>query len=144
MHDLETLECEVQDILTTSCDVEEVTADDIYHWSEIFGISREEANKRIAEEMFRLGRTPAAWRKQREIEEKQKAMEERKNCLEAYGMVVLKQTDLYNVLPFGKTKVNELLQSGKLPVLKLGRDWITTPDALSSWIEKNLGNEIYF
>lgn len=135
---------EVQDVLAGSCDIGEVTADDIYHWSEIFGISREEANKRIEEEMFRLGRTPAAWRKQREMEEKQKVMDEQKDCLEAYGMVVLKQTDLYNILPFGKTKVNELLQSGKLPVLKVGRDWITTADALSSWIEKNLGNEIYF
>ena len=63
---------EVQDVLACSSEIEEVTADDIYHWSEIFGISREEANKRIEEEMFRLGRTPAAWRKQREMEEKQK------------------------------------------------------------------------
>lgn len=144
MQGLNVMEYEVQEILTGSGNDEEVTADDIYHWSEILGISREEANKRIEEEMFRLGRTPAAWRRQKEIAEKQKVLEEKKNYLEAYGMVVLKQTDLYNILPFGKTKINELLQSGKLPALKLGRDWITTTDALSSWIEKNLGNEIYF
>lgn len=34
---------------------------------------------------------------------------------------ILKQTDLYEILPFQKTKVLQLLRSGELPVVKVGK-----------------------
>ena len=43
-----------------------------------------------------------------------------------YKYKILKQSDLYNILPFGKTKINKLLKSGQLPLLKIGNDYITT------------------
>ena len=39
---------------------------------------------------------------------------------------ILNQSDLYSILPFGKTKIQQLIKSGELPLLKIGKDYITT------------------
>ena len=57
---------------------------------------------------------------------------------------ILSQTDLYNILPFGKTKVQQLIKSGQLPLMKIGKDYITTFNILEKWISEHLGEEIYF
>ncbi len=57
---------------------------------------------------------------------------------------ILKQSDLYNILPFGKTKINKLLKSGQLPLLKIGNDYITTFNILEEWIRDHIGEEIYY
>lgn len=57
---------------------------------------------------------------------------------------VLKQTDLYEILPFGKTKINQLIKAGQLPLLKVGNDYITTFNILEEWIKEHVGEEIYY
>ena len=57
---------------------------------------------------------------------------------------ILKQADLYEILPFQKTKIQQLIRSGQLPVVKVGKDYITTYALIEKWIEENIGNEIYF
>ena len=57
---------------------------------------------------------------------------------------ILKQSDLYEILPFKKTKVQQLIRSGELPVVKVGKDYITTFALLEKWIEKNIGSKIYY
>ena len=57
---------------------------------------------------------------------------------------ILKQTDLYEILPFGKTKINQLIKSGELPLLKIGKDYITTFKILEEWITNHIGEEIYY
>lgn len=57
---------------------------------------------------------------------------------------ILKQTDLYEILPFGKTKINQLIKSGELPLVKIGNDYITTFNILEEWIKKHIGEEIYY
>lgn len=57
---------------------------------------------------------------------------------------ILKQTDLYEILPFKRTKILALLKSGQLPVVKVGRDYITTFSALEVWIANNIGSEITY
>lgn len=57
---------------------------------------------------------------------------------------VLKQSDLYKILPFGKTKINQLIKSNQLPLLKIGNDYITTFNILEEWIKENIGEEIYY
>lgn len=57
---------------------------------------------------------------------------------------ILKQTDLYEILPFGKTKINKLIRSGELPLLKIGNDYITTFKILEDWITSHIGEEIYY
>lgn len=57
---------------------------------------------------------------------------------------ILKQTDLYEILPFQKTKVQQLIKSGELPLVKIGKDYITTYKLIEEWIAKNIGGEIYY
>ena len=57
---------------------------------------------------------------------------------------ILKQTDLYEILPFGKTKTKQLIASGELPLLKIGNDYITTFNILEEWIREHIGEEIYY
>lgn len=56
---------------------------------------------------------------------------------------LLSQEDLYELFPFGKTKVKALLLSGQLPTIKVGRDYITTFSLIEKFIEENRGREIY-
>lgn len=59
-------------------------------------------------------------------------------------MKIITQQDLYNILPFGKTKTNKLIQSGELPLVKIGKDYITTEEKIEQWINENIGHEIYY
>lgn len=57
---------------------------------------------------------------------------------------ILKQDDLYVVLPFGKTKIQQLIKSGELPLVKIGKDYVTTFNILEEWIKSHIGEEIYY
>ena len=57
---------------------------------------------------------------------------------------ILSQRDIYKILPFGKTKTKQLLKSRKLPVVKIGQDFITTFTLMEQWLKENVGEEIYF
>ena len=63
---------------------------------------------------------------------------------EAQTNKILKQTDLYDILPFGKTKINQLIKSNQLPLVKIGNDYITTFNILEAWIKEHIGEEIYY
>lgn len=57
---------------------------------------------------------------------------------------ILSQNDLYEILPFGKTKIQQLIKSNQLPLVKIGKDYITTFSILEQWINDNLRTEIYY
>jgi hypothetical protein len=57
---------------------------------------------------------------------------------------ILTKNDLLEILPFGKTKLNELLISNILPVTKVGKDYITTEERINDWINENIGKEIKY
>ena len=65
---------------------------------------------------------------------------ERNNC----NNKILSQKDLYEVLPFGKTKIQQLISSNQLPLLKIGKDYITTYNILEDWIREHIGDGIYY
>ena len=63
------------------------------------------------------------------------------------GMInikILTKSDLLEILPFGKTKLNELLISNVLPVTKVGKTYITTEERINEWIEENIGKQIKY
>lgn len=60
-----------------------------------------------------------------------------------YGRI-LKQTDLYEILPFKKTKIQQLIKSKELPLVKVGKDYITTYKLLEEWISDHIGEEIFY
>jgi hypothetical protein len=57
---------------------------------------------------------------------------------------LMQTDDIINYFGFGKTKMNELFQSGVLPVVKVGRDYITTKKAVEDWVKDNIGKEIFY
>lgn len=57
---------------------------------------------------------------------------------------VLNQKDLIEILPFGISKVREMLQNGIIPATKIGRDYIITEEKLVKWIDDNAGKEVYW
>ena len=61
-----------------------------------------------------------------------------------YRNKILSQKDLYEILPFGKTKIQQLINSDQLPLLKIGKDYITTYNILEDWIREHIGDEIYY
>ena len=61
-----------------------------------------------------------------------------------YRNKILSQKDLYDVLPFGKTKIKQLIASKQLPLLKIGKDYVTTYNILEDWIREHIGDEIYY
>ena len=61
-----------------------------------------------------------------------------------YDSKILKQTDLYDILPFKKTKTQQLIKSGELPLVKIGKDYITTFKLIEEWISNHIGEEIYY
>lgn len=58
-------------------------------------------------------------------------MEYENNILEA--PTVYSFEDLKNIFPFGKTKLGELCRAGVLPVVKVGRTYISTPELIDEW-----------
>jgi len=73
-----------------------------------------------------------------------KEVEELKREMISIRDRVLSQKDLYEILPFGKTKIHQLLASKAIPMVRVGNDYIMTFDLLEKWIEDNLGKEIYY
>lgn len=72
-------------------------------------------------------------------------MEEKNNVIYSkYSGKIIKQTDLYDILPFKQTKIQQLIKSGQLPLVKLGKDYITTFNILEEWIKDHVGEEIYY
>ena len=61
-----------------------------------------------------------------------------------YRNKILSQKDLYDVLPFGKTKIKQLISSKQLPLFKIGKDYVTTYNILEDWIREHIGDEIYY
>ena len=61
-----------------------------------------------------------------------------------YRNKILSQKDLSDVLPFGKTKIKQLIASKQLPLFKIGKDYVTTYNILEDWIKEHIGDEIYY
>lgn len=61
-----------------------------------------------------------------------------------YYNKILKQDDLYKILPFKRTKIQQLIKANVLPVVKIGKDYITTYKLLEEWISDNLKEEIFY
>ena len=61
-----------------------------------------------------------------------------------YRNKIVSQKELYDVLPFGKTKIQQLIASNQLPLLKIGKDYVTTYNILEDWIREHIGDEIYY
>ena len=57
---------------------------------------------------------------------------------------IFTKKELLEIFPFGATKLNKLLNAGVLPVVKVGRDYITNQERLNQWFKKNEGKQIFY
>lgn len=55
---------------------------------------------------------------------------------------ILNSKDLQGMFGFGKTKMSQVLNSGVLPVIKIGKQWVTTDAQMQEWFNKNAGREV--
>ena len=55
---------------------------------------------------------------------------------------VLSVKDLQTILPFGKSNLYTLVKAGALPVIKVGRNYVTTREAVEQWIQDHMGETI--
>lgn len=60
------------------------------------------------------------------------------------GLKVYTKNDLLRIFPFGKTKLQQMLRAGVLPVVKIGRTYLTSERLIDSWLEENMGKEILY
>lgn len=63
---------------------------------------------------------------------------------EKIGMIVLSQKDLLRIFPFGRTKLQQLLNAGVLPVVKIGKTYMSSETMIERWLEENVGKCIYY
>ena len=66
-------------------------------------------------------------------------MSETDNLFKAYSV-----QEIASMLGIGKTKTRELLESGNLPVTKVGRQYFTSPASIQEFLKKNIGKQIFF
>lgn len=53
-------------------------------------------------------------------------------------------SDLERLFPFGKSKLLKLCKQGSLPVVKVGKDYISNPSLINRWFMENEGKEILY
>lgn len=59
-------------------------------------------------------------------------------------LVVYDKKALLTIFPFGKTKLQQLLNSNSLPVVKVGRTYLSSPALVERWLAENLGKEVIY
>jgi hypothetical protein len=60
------------------------------------------------------------------------------------GLKIFSKSDLLQIFPFGRTKLQQLLNAGVLPVVKIGKTYLTTDEMVQRWLMENVGKEILF
>ena len=60
------------------------------------------------------------------------------------GLRVYSQKDLLEIFPFKKTKLKQLLHAGVLPVVKVGRTYLSSEQLIQRWLLENAGKVIYY
>lgn len=57
---------------------------------------------------------------------------------------VYSKKDLLEIFPFGRTKLQQLLTAGVLPVVKVGKSYLTSEAQIQRWLFENTGKEIFY
>lgn len=60
------------------------------------------------------------------------------------AVIVYTLEDLEKIFPFGKSKLLKLCKIGALPVIKVGKDYISNPSLIDRWFLVNEGKEILY
>ena len=66
-----------------------------------------------------------------------------KKTKEDANIRVYTKSDLLEIFPFGRTKLQQLLTAGVLPVVKVGKSYLTSEAQIQRWLLENTGKEIF-
>lgn len=66
------------------------------------------------------------------------------NCKNQEDFKAYSVLEISHMLGVGKTKTRELLDSGILPVTKIGRQYFTSPASIQNFLKENIGKELFF
>lgn len=64
--------------------------------------------------------------------------------MENINIRVYSKDDLLKIFPFRRTKLQQLLSAGVLPVVKVGKSYITSEAQIQRWLLENTGKEIFY
>ena len=67
-----------------------------------------------------------------------------KETKENIKMQVYSKADLLEIFPFGRTKLQQLLTAGVLPVVKVCKAYLTSDAQIQRWLLENTGKEIFY
>lgn len=67
-----------------------------------------------------------------------------KKTKEDANIRVYTKADLLEIFPFGRTKLQQLLTAGVLPVVKVGKSYLTSEAQIQRWLLENTGKEIFY
>lgn len=67
-----------------------------------------------------------------------------KETKENIKMQVYSKADLLEIFLFGRTKLQQLLTAGVLPVVKVGKAYLTSDAQIQRWLLENTGKEIFY
>ena len=67
-----------------------------------------------------------------------------KKTKEDANIRVYTKSDLLEIFPFGRTKLQQLLTAGVLPVVKVGKLYLTSEAQIQRWLLENTGKEIFY
>ena len=59
-------------------------------------------------------------------------------------VIVYSKKELLKIFPFKHTKLQQLLNAGVLPVVKVGRSYLTSEDLIKRWLLENAGKTIFY
>jgi len=57
---------------------------------------------------------------------------------------IYSKKDLMEIFPFRKTKLQQLLNAGVLPVVKIGRSYLSSDEMIERWLMENVGKTILY
>lgn len=57
---------------------------------------------------------------------------------------VFSKKDLLDIFPFRRTKLQQLLNAGALPVVKVGKTYLSSPQLINRWLLENQGKSVKY
>lgn len=74
--------------------------------------------------------------------EKEHITEEKEHTTEELQDVIYTLEDLQRMFPFGKSKLLKLCRAGLMPVIQVGRHYLSSPELINQWMLENVGKKI--
>lgn len=57
---------------------------------------------------------------------------------------VFSKKDLLDIFPFRRTKLQQLLNAGALPVVKVGKSYLSSSELINRWLLENQGKSVKY